>query len=153
MQKLRGGFTLFLAFALLTACNDDPTEPEPDPDEYGWTATLQGTEGWDHLSGAAEVVWVEGQTEFEASASIAGDESGAVRPWHVHYNTCAEGGAIVGADGDYPRLNVDEDGTADVSTTVPEPMDTTASFHVNIHLSESEMGTIIACGDLNMQGN
>jgi hypothetical protein len=153
MKHLRRGFTLFLTLGIFTACNDDPTELEPEPDEFEWAAALQGTVGWEQLTGQAEVVWVEGETQFEATASISGDESGSIRPWHVHHNTCAEGGSIVGADGDYPRLTVGENGAATASATVPLAMDTTASFHVNVHLSPAEMGTVIACGNLNRVAN
>ena len=153
MKNLRGGFTLFLTLGILTACSDDPTEPVPDPNEFEWAATLQGTQGWEGLNGEAGVVWVEGQNQFAAAASITGDESGSIRPWHVHRNTCAEGGTIVGADGDYPRLTVGANGAATASATVPMAIDTTASYHVNVHLSPAEMGTIIACGNLNLETN
>lgn len=152
MIRLRGMLSLLLVGGLLAGCDDDPTEPEPEDDEFEWIATLQGLEGWQHLSGEAGFVWLEGTAQFTAAASISGDEPGAVRPWHVHHNTCAEGGGIVGADGDYPRLTVGEDGTATATATVPIPVDLTASYHVNVHLSEEEMGTVLACGDLNLLG-
>lgn len=151
MMTLRICLTLLLSVGLLPGCgNDDPAEPDPDPDEFEWITVLQGLEGWENLSGEAEVVWVDGESQFAATASVAGDEAGAVRPWHVHHNTCAGGGGIVGTDGDYPRLTIGQGGTATAAATVPVPMDVTGSFHVNIHLSEAEMGTIIACGDLNL---
>jgi hypothetical protein len=64
------------------------------------------------------------------------------------FNTCAEGGGIVGVDGDYPRLQIGADGSAGATATVPQPLSTGAAYHVNVHLSEAEMDVIIACGDL-----
>jgi superoxide dismutase, Cu-Zn family len=136
---------LIAAGVFLAACNDGVS---PGPVERQWQATLEGIDDWEHLSGLSVVEFTEGTGSFAASAEIEGDEPGAVRPWHVHFSTCAEGGGIVGVDGDYPRLEVGADGTASASATVPQPLQVGASYHVNVHLSEAEMATIIACGDL-----
>jgi hypothetical protein len=149
---LRGLALLAVPLLVLAACNDDDPV-EPPPTEYQWTTTLAGTEGWEQITGEASAQWTEGGLQFQSSASISGDEPDAVRPWHVHFNTCAEGGGIVGVDGDYPRLEVDEDGNASASATVPMPLDPTQDYHVNVHLSDEELETIIACGDMTLVGN
>lgn len=141
----------------LTACDDDdlvvdPDDDDDDPEVFVWDTALEGLEGWEQLSGDAEVTWEEESTQFSAEASIAGDEPDAVRPWHVHDGTCGSGGPIVGEDGDYPRLEVDENGDATASVTVSQALDPTADYHVNVHLADDELETIIACGDLVVDG-
>jgi hypothetical protein len=135
-----------MALAVLAAC-DTGTAVDPVP-EWQWHGFLEAEAGWEHVTGQAAAGWIEGRPTFRAGAEIAGDEVGAVRPWHVHHNTCAEGGGIVGSDGDYPRLIVNAQGEAIVITDVPVGLDPAADYHVNVHLSEEEMGVIIACADL-----
>lgn len=134
--------SLCLATAVVVSgCNDDD-------DVHEWSADIQGLGEWADISGEAEVRWEEGEEEFTATVDIENDAPGAVRPWHVHFNDCATGGDIVGADGDYPRLTIDEDGTASASVTVPQSLGPEARYHVNVHLSDEDLATIIACGDL-----
>jgi superoxide dismutase, Cu-Zn family len=140
---------LVASVAVLTACPGDPITPGPT---FEWFATLEGETGWEHLAGEGGMLWAEGGTVIAARAFITGDEPGAIRPWHVHHNTCAEGGDIVGPAGAYPPLVIDADGEAGVVTNVPTVIDGDASFHVNVHLSEAELETIIACGDLTVVG-
>jgi hypothetical protein len=59
----------------------------------------------------------------------------------------------VGGGAHYPALNVATGGGATASASVPTTLDPSAQYHVNIHLSPSEMSTIIACGDLAMQAD
>lgn len=139
---------------LLVACGDDdpvepPPPPPPPPTDYVWEADLVGEEGWEQLSGSATVEFTEDETEFDATAQIAGDEDGAVRPWHVHVESCEVGGGIVGDDLDYPRLEVGVEGTAEASVTIMQALDPEAAYHVNVHLDEDL--TIIMCGDLILQ--
>lgn len=132
---------------VLGCSSDTVTEPT----QHLWLATLQGEAGWEHLSGEASVLMSVGGSQFEAAAVILGDEPGAVRPWHVHFNDCATGGGIVGADGDYPRLNVGGDGTAETSVFIGQTLNPNANYHVNVHLSNEQLATIIMCGDLILQ--
>jgi superoxide dismutase, Cu-Zn family len=142
---MRSILATIITVATVGGCGNGTT---PSPQEFEWETSLQGNPGWEHLSGQATVVWVAGVQEFFTSMQITGDLPGAVRPWHVHHNTCEAGGGIVGGDGDYPRLNIAADGSASVSTTVPVGLNSTAAYHVNVHLSEAEVETIIACGNL-----
>lgn len=144
----KAGSILASAAILFAACNGavDTTPPT----DFEWQTDLVGVTGWEHLSGESTVEWTEGMVGFLATARIEGDEAGAVRPWHVHHGTCGTGGGIVGADGDYPRLAVGADGTAQVSVQVAEQLSTGASYHVNVHQSEAQMEVIIACGNLHV---
>jgi hypothetical protein len=143
MRRLLAAAT---AIGILAGC-DSLTVVDPP---VTWQATLTGSPGWEHVSGTAQVQSAAATANFAATAQIQGDAAGAVRPWHVHQNTCAQGGGIVGADADYPRLTVGAAGTATATAAVPAGMATGAAYHVNVHLSVAEMGTVIACGDLSI---
>jgi superoxide dismutase, Cu-Zn family len=131
------------------ACDTRTTAPAV---ELEWQGTVEGLAGWEQLSGEAAFRWTEGQQHFTAGMALSGDEPGAVRPWHVHFNTCAQGGGIVGGDASYPRLAIQADGTAAVTTEVPFVPSPAVAYHVNVHLSEAQMDVIIACGDLPLAG-
>jgi superoxide dismutase, Cu-Zn family len=137
--------------ALVGACGGSSTVA-PDPDEFEWQAEVFGTTGWEHLAGEAAFRWTEGTQTIRAGIALEGDEPGAVRPWHVHHDSCASGGGIVGLDQQYPRLEIDEDGSASVVVDVPIGVDPSGAFHVNVHLSDAELAVIVACGDFSLVG-
>jgi hypothetical protein len=147
---MRSILAAFSGLILVAACGNGTTAAT---EEVEWEGTIQGMQGWEHLSGVSTVSWTVGMQQFTTTMQIAGDEQDAVRPWHVHHNTCAASGGIVGNDGDYPRLEIGADGTAAVSTGVPTGLSVAAPYHVNVHLSDDEMDVIIACGDLTIVGN
>jgi hypothetical protein len=129
----------------LAACGGSTTTPTQ---QHQWTAAVTGIGAHAQLTGQGAVAWIPGSTQFVATMQIMNDVQGQVRPWHVHFGTCATGGGIVGADGDYPRLTITGAGSATATATVPMSLDINAPYHINVHLSEAEMATIIACGDL-----
>lgn len=142
---IRGAYVLLGGLVLgAMGCDGDTTTPV----ERQWEAELTAEAGFAGVSGAAVVVALPGALQFTALAEIEGDEPGAVRPWHVHFNTCAQGGGIVGTDGAYPRLQVGADGRAEAAVAISEPLDPAASYHVNVHASNADLATIVACGDL-----
>jgi hypothetical protein len=110
-----------------------------------WTATINAM-GGSGITGSA-MVRPSGSTEA-ATVSITGAPPNSTLPWHVHSGTCATGGGVVGAGSAYTPLAVGADGKATASATITASLDTGAQYHVNIHKSESDMGTIVACGDL-----
>jgi superoxide dismutase, Cu-Zn family len=147
-MTIRTTFAAIVAMALLPGC-EGSTDVGLGPDELEWQGVVTGVnQDWAHLSAEAAMRWVEGENSFTAGIALSGDEPGAVRPWHVHVNSCAEGGGIFGSDGDYPRLVVGADGTASVVTDVPQVPNPAVPYHVNVHLSQEEMGVVIACGDI-----
>jgi hypothetical protein len=143
----------------LVACSDDgsdtgvrqPTD-QPGVQQTNWSGTIAGNPGWEHITGTTNVQQVVNASEFTATAMIQGDQSGAERPWHVHFDTCESGGGIVGGDATYPRLMVGADGMATSSVTVPVALDPEARYHVNVHISSADLPTLIACGDLLLPG-
>lgn len=147
-----------LAFLLiLTGCPADDQQPAEDPatfendmndmeEEATWSANLQGQEGFEAISGEAMATVRDGQTEVQAS--VEGAPEGGTHPWHIHEGTCESGGGIVGDAGAYPALEIGEDGTAQASATINVELEEGQSYHVNVHASPDDLGTIVACGDL-----
>jgi hypothetical protein len=142
--------TAVLAMAAI-GCGDTTSVERPvdtTVDVAQWSTDLVGTPGWEHLDGSADVQTTPGTNTFTAFAELQGDEPGAERPWHVHVGTCATSGGIVGEDGDYPRLIVGADGSAEASASIGMILDAGESYHVNVHLADDDLATLIACGDL-----
>lgn len=112
-----------------------------------WRASLQSVNGTE-VSGSATVT--PAPNGSIATVNIRSATPGAVHPWHVHVGTCASGGGIAGPASAYTPLTVTGGGNANSSASLPMTLDPTQSYHVNIHNSPSDMGTIIACGDLHI---
>jgi hypothetical protein len=115
------------------------------PAGASWRASLQSMNGTS-ISGSATVTPAPGGST--ANINIRDAVAGAVHPWHVHVGTCATGGGIAGPASAYSPLNVTSGGNANSSAQLPMTLDPTQSYHVNVHNSPSDMGTIVACGDL-----
>lgn len=117
-----------------------------------WNAALKPMSGF-NVSGTAAVTpsatnaggATGGQT---ATVTLTQGAAGAVYPWHVHKGTCSAQGPIVGAASDYPPLTVGSDGAANALARISTKLDQGQSYYVNIHKSATEMGTIVACGEL-----
>lgn len=155
MRKL-----LLIGMVVLAGCSGRGYDPEDDPDmgdmddaDSGvtdWSAQLAARAGTS-IRGASNVqtVVVEGFAGTTAAAvSIAGATAGSRHPWHVHSGTCATGGPIMGDAAAYPVLAVGAGGEASASASLAIGLDDDATYHVNVHRSPSDLGTIVACGDL-----
>lgn len=69
-------------------------------------------------------------------------------PWHVHAGTCGSGGAIIGNADEYPLLEAGGAGLGNVTADFSANVNPDGQYYVNIHRSEEDLGTIIACGNL-----
>ena len=142
----------------LTACGgsrrESPVEIRGADNPVGerWNASL-GTPA--DLVGAVQVqgtAWMgrgskdNEQTRVEVSISNA--IPGAIHPWHVHRGQCgADEGILEPADA-YKPLRVNREGRATSQATLPMAMPTSGQFYVNVHASPTNLGTIVACGNL-----
>ncbi len=131
------------------------------------TLVAQGDIGQNELTGEAKtyelasvaIPTISGTATFEerlngealATIMLEGTTEGGMHPGHIHSNTAAEGGDIIfdfnfvnGAAG-VSKTNVAalEDGTAFGYDQVLE-----VDGYINIHLSENELGTLVAQGDI-----
>ena len=142
----------------VAACSQTP-KVETDPDTgrvdvdveapgaaEAWSATL-GPVGGSGVSGTATASDMNDATH--ATIRIRGAQAG-IRPWHIHEGTCGDSNApVVGPASAYPPLNVGGGGTGTAQAHVPVELNEAKRYIVNVHASPSNMGTIIACGDLN----
>ncbi len=111
-----------------------------------WNATLAGQGGFAGVSGTSRATVREGHTI--ATIALSGARSGGVHPWHVHEGKCGSGGPIVGTMNNYPPLQVGSAGQATAEAHLMLQLNEAREYHVNVHASPSEMGTIVACGAL-----
>ena len=131
------------------------------------TVVAQGDIGQNELTGTSKmynleelnVPGISGSVLFEervngeaqATITLSGTPDGGMHPAHIHMNTAAEGGAILytfnpvnGTTGT-SRSNVSmlDDGTAFGYNDI-----LSVDGYVNVHLSMSELATIVAQGDI-----
>jgi len=64
------------------------------------------------------------------------------QPAHIHSGTCAELGDVV-----HPLTNV-EGGSSETDVAASLEDLQAADFAVNVHMSEADIGTYVACGDI-----
>ena len=87
-------------------------------------------------------------TSTQAHVEIENATPGGRHPWHVHRGQCGNDQGIVGPADRYEVLEVDGDGEASKSATLPIALPRTGNYMVNVHASPENMGTIISCGNL-----
>ena len=147
---------LALAAAAAVGCvrfNRDPVTGRVDTDVESplkkgedWNARLTGKDAFPGVFATARAAVLENETTV--TISLTGGTAGASHPWHVHTGTCASGGPIVGEPSAYPPLAVGSEGRAEASSRIGVRLNEASSYHVNVHRSPSDMGTIVACGNL-----
>jgi Cu-Zn family superoxide dismutase len=143
---------------LLGACTHTP-RVNVDPDRGAVDVDVQrvGTaEEWDGTLAPRNGATVGGSFTVHvtdemshARVNLTGGTAGATHPWHIHDGTCATGGPIVGMASAYPPLRPGQDGRAAAEAHLSNvELNEAKQYHVNVHASPTEMGTIIGCGDL-----
>lgn len=147
---------LFAALVVGTGCSmlGRKSGPELNAD-YGavrsrWNATLatpsqlagvmqlHGTSWWSH----------DGTSTSRADIEVTNATPGGVHPWHLHYGRCGSNGAIVGDPAAYELLTINGDGKSAAKAMLSIPLPRGGEYYVNVHAAQSNMGTIIACGNL-----
>jgi hypothetical protein len=137
---------LLLTGLILGACDQADVEVR----ELEWTASVAGTPAFPGVTGAS-TVRTEGEQTI-AQISIQGATPGAAHPWHVHRGSCQTGGPIEGDMMAYPDLEIGAGGTANAIATIAHRLSAGVSYFVNVHLSQDDLATIVACGNLSGQG-
>ena len=156
---MRIAYALPAALLAIAGCSQTPkveTDPESgrvdvDVESPGqaeaWSATLSAV-GGSGVSGTATARDMDDATH--ATINITGARSAGVHPWHIHEGRCGDANPpIVGPATAYPPLNVGAGGTATAQAHVPVELNEAKNYIVNVHASPGNLGTIIACGDLN----
>lgn len=158
---MNGSIAGLCALALVAACSQTPrvhVDPDTgradvDMEAAGesweeWTGTIQGMGSGARINGTAVVRVQESGTQ--ATVTLRNAPAGEQLPWHVHEGGCdSPGGAIVGTPGAYPPVSVAANGQATATANLPGVrLNEAGRYKVNFHASPTEMGTIVACADL-----
>jgi hypothetical protein len=137
---------LMAALALAVAgCGGDDEEPAAETtvaaEEGGASVTVDLSEqSGSGQSGTATLQSMDAGTThvtIELSSPPADPQ-----PAHIHTGTCAELGDVV-----HPLSNV-EGGSSETDVAASLEDLQGAAFAVNVHMSEADIGTYVACGDI-----
>lgn len=116
----------------------------PAIDLADWTASFDSEV---HAGMHGDLVAHGAADQTEVTLKLTGAPSGATLPWHIHEGPCGPGAIVGGADA-YTPIAVADDSTGTASATLPIVLDETKQYHVNVHASPTDMGTIVGCGEL-----
>jgi hypothetical protein len=143
--------TLALGACVRTATNEATGRVDVDvesPTKQGedWSAGLRGSGAFATVVGQVKANVLEGRTS--ASISLDGAMAGRAHPWMIHEGSCNMPGAAVGSASDYPLITIGSDGRGNASANIPARLDEAKNYIVVVHASQSDMTTVVACGDL-----
>ena len=149
MKKFNSILLLLVLSLLSSNCNkdDDIVLPVPSGNAFIFDLATKDVSG---ISG--RVMFVENtDTSITIISNISGTPEGGEHPAHIHFNTASEGGGIAlslgSIDGDSGKSEITisalDDGTP---ITYAEFLN--FDGYINVHLSASELGTIVAQGDI-----
>lgn len=151
----------FGALGALGACATSSTVPAATASTGVSTVPLGTSDQWQAtinsmmasgIRGTAAAV--NGNTDTHATVSLGGLTPGNTYPWHIHVGQCGDNGPIFGPPASYPPVSgVTPDSLGTASATIPVALVTGTRYYVNIHKSPTEMGVIVACGDLMRSGS
>ena len=140
----------------LAACGGSKRPVEINPQEQvvanRWTATLSTPP---ELAGAMQLKgtgWMapdpEEPNKVLAHVSITNAVPGGEHPWHVHIGRCGQDQGIFGPAEAYRTLKVGSEGSAEADAEITVAPPTSGQYFINVHASQNNMKTIIACGNL-----
>lgn len=143
--------TLALGACVHTATNEATGKVDVDiesPLKKGedWKAGLKGMGGYASVNGQLKANVLEGKTT--ASINLNNAMSGGQHPWMIHEGTCNMPGNPVGMASDYPLISIGSDGRGNATANVMGRLDEAKQYVVVVHASQSDMQTVVACGQL-----
>jgi hypothetical protein len=144
-----------LAACLLSSCVQRPplvvqsASGEIVPLE-SWTADLSANAALDSsgLKGTAMLVPGSNIRETQAMVTLAGGTPDAVYPWYVQLGDCGNDRGVLASLMAYPPIALDRSGQATTTVTLPFTLPTRGRYFVSVRRSETEVSTVIACGNL-----
>jgi hypothetical protein len=116
-----------------------------------WNAALASPAG---LAGAVQIhgtgyVARDPSGSSKAVIHISNATAGGVHPWSVRAGLCGDpNNPVFGDLSAYQNLKIDKDGTAQSGALLSVPFPTSGSYSLEVRASPSNMGTVIACGNL-----
>jgi Cu/Zn superoxide dismutase len=150
LSKNAFSFLLLIPFIFFSCSSDDYNTTDSGPTELNSKLYNLGTVGNSGVFGTARFIENSDAT-FSIELDLQNTVSGSTHPAHIHFNTAVEGGAIALSldvvDGNTGKSKTDfialDDGSA-VSYAGLLNFD----GYINIHLSPTELSTIVAQGDI-----
>ena len=140
---------------LLAACGSQSSNTETGAQPVGfmgaqWSATLAPGAGSPapQVSGTATVMGNADSSQTRVEVGLSGAAPGTGHPWHLHRGTCGSDQGIVGDASAYKPMTVGINGRATATATLDMPMPRSGEYMINVHASPTDMGTIVACGNL-----
>ena len=154
MKKINLVLLLFLTSIFFYSCEDNDQEyvfNTPSGNKVTYDLATKDVEG---ISGTATFVENTNST-VTIVLDISGTSSGGTHPAHIHFNSALEGGDIAIT---LDPVNGSTGGSATIITRLDDG--TPISFnellnfdgYINVHLSATELGTIVAQGDIGQNG-
>ena len=153
---MKSSASLALAAALaLAACGGQSSSTNAGAEPVGfmgaqWSATLNPVTGSPapEVSGTATVMGNADSSQTRVEVALTGATPGAGHPWPLHRGTCGDDQGIVGEASAYAPLTVGINRRATGTATLGIPMPRSGEYMINIHASPTDLGTIVACGNL-----
>jgi hypothetical protein len=144
-----------IASLVLAGCGGQSSNTNTDAEPVGfmgarWSATLAPAAGSPapQVSGTGTVMGNADSTQTRVEVGLSGATPGAEHPWHLHRGTCGSDQGIVGEAASYKQLTVGINGRATGIATLDIPMPGSGEYMINVHASPTDLGTIVACGNL-----
>lgn len=150
MKKLFMSMVLILPMLIMTNCSSDDDAGVFIPPAETSTTYQLGSVADPSISGTAKFI-KNADNSTTVELQLTGTPAGGMHPAHIHFNTAAEGGDIAitlgTVDGDTGFSSATfsglENGTA---VTYDDLLD--FDGYINVHLSATELGTLVAQGDI-----
>jgi hypothetical protein len=145
-------FSMLFSLVFIVSCEKNDEDPDPDPPmETGNSKSFNlFSASTGQIGGTVKFSELDDNTT-KVVITLTGLDASASHPAHIHNNSGAEGGSIA------ISLEI-VDGTSGTSETIVSQMDdgTAVNYddliifdgHVNVHLSESDLSTLVAQGDI-----
>jgi len=151
--------TVTLALLASAACNPFHRDPAVQVSAQDatlnsrWHANLASPAslaGAVQVNGSASMAPSPEGTSTDITISLANASPGGVHPWEAHSGQCGAGldDGVLGSSGAYRPLEVESNGTANGTATVPLPTPTTGRYFVVVQASGENSEMTIACGNL-----
>jgi hypothetical protein len=144
-----------VAAVLLAACGGQSGNTNTEAEPVGfmgaqWSATLAPAAGSPapQVTGTATVMGNADSSQTRVEVALSGATPGTAFPWHLHRGTCGSDQGIVGDASAYKAMTAGINGRATATATLDMPMPKSGEYMINVHASPTDMGTIVACGNL-----
>lgn len=152
---MRASTTFAFAAVLLAGCSSGSQGDTYNAEPVGfmgarWSATLTAPAGSPaaQVTGTGTVMGNADSSQTRVEVSLNGATPAASLPWHLHRGTCGNDQGIVGEATNYTALAVGDNGRATSAATIGMAMPRSGEYMINVHASPTDLGTIVACGNL-----